>query len=59
LKTDPVTYFIYGVNCETKKIQDSLKLIPKSTSLTRKFKMEQIQNRLKPDLAMNFIDLKA
>ncbi|WP_156158769.1 hypothetical protein [Methanosarcina siciliae] len=25
LKTDPVIYFIYGVNCEMKQIQDGLK----------------------------------
>jgi len=25
LKTDPVIYFIYGVNCEMEQIQDSLK----------------------------------
>jgi hypothetical protein len=28
LKTDPVIYFIYGVNCEMKQIQDSLKAGP-------------------------------
>ncbi|WP_440945997.1 hypothetical protein ACSAZL_18240 [Methanosarcina sp. T3] len=28
LKTDPVIYFIYGVNCEMKQIQDSLKADP-------------------------------
>jgi hypothetical protein len=36
LNTDPVTYFIYSVNCETKQMQDSLKMIPKTTSLARK-----------------------
>ena len=55
LKTDPVTYFIYGVNCETKQIQDSLKMIPKTTSLTRKLKMKQIQDGVKSDPAINFI----
>jgi hypothetical protein len=28
LKTDPVVYFIYCVNCEMKQIQDILKAIP-------------------------------
>lgn len=28
LKTDPVIYFIYGVNCEMRQIQDSLKADP-------------------------------
>jgi hypothetical protein len=28
LKTDPVLYFIYGVNCEMKQIQDSMKADP-------------------------------
>ena len=43
-----------------RQIQDSLKTDPVfNTSLTRSYKAKQIQNRLKPDLAMNFIELQA
>ena len=56
LKTDPVTYFIYGVNCEMKQAQDSLKADPVITSLICKLIMEQVQDRIKSNPEIYFIN---
>jgi uncharacterized protein YneF (UPF0154 family) len=56
LKTDPVLYFIYGVNCEMKQIKDSMKADPEMSFIACKLKMKQIKDSMKTDPEMNFIN---